>query len=30
VRLIAPVARAQMLIRRPVATVFEAFVNPAT
>jgi uncharacterized protein YndB with AHSA1/START domain len=25
----APVARAQMLIRRPVADVFEAFVNPA-
>ena len=25
----APVARAQMLIRRPVAEVFEAFVDPA-
>jgi uncharacterized protein YndB with AHSA1/START domain len=29
VRLIAPVAKAQMLIRRPVATVFDAFVDPA-
>ena len=26
---IEPVARAEMLIRRPVAEVFEAFVNPA-
>ena len=25
----APVAKAEMLIRRPVAEVFEAFVNPA-
>ena len=25
----APTAKAQMLIRRPVATVFEAFVDPA-
>lgn len=25
----APVARAQMLIRRPVATVYEAFIDPA-
>jgi len=25
----APVARAEMLIRKPVAAVFEAFVNPA-
>ncbi len=24
-----PVAKAEMLIRRPVAEVFEAFVNPA-
>jgi uncharacterized protein YndB with AHSA1/START domain len=25
----APVAKAEMLIRRPIAEVFEAFVNPA-
>ena len=25
-----PVAKAEMLIRKPVAEVFEAFVNPAT
>jgi uncharacterized protein YndB with AHSA1/START domain len=25
-----PVAKAEMLIRRPVAEVFEAFINPAT
>ena len=26
----APVAKAQMLIRKPVAHVFEALVDPAT
>lgn len=26
---IAPIAKAEMLIRKPVAEVFEAFVNPA-
>ena len=26
----APIAKAQMLIRRPVAEVFEAFVDPST
>jgi len=25
----APIAKAQMLIRKPVAEVFEAFVDPA-
>src|SRR5256885_10038859 len=25
----APIVRAQMLIRKPIATVFEAFVDPA-